>query len=314
MQQGSLLWVYEGMTQYLGNVLATRSGLKSQAGYRDLLASSAAQLDYKSGREWRPTEDTAIAASILRSNGYAWSNWRRGQDYYQEGELLWLDADTLIRQLTDDKKSLTDFLHIFLGKGGNTGPLIVTYNREELIKDLNEVVKYDWAGFLHDRVDLINPHADLEGITRGGYKLIYQDHPSESIAGYDGRRSSRWWRAERLVLARPAGRRRRHHLRRPLGQPSADKAKLAPGQKLIAIGNKAFSGEELEQAITAAKSGTEPLKFLMQSQDYITPVSIDYHDGMKYPVMVRVEGTKDYLDEITTPLVKPPTATPPATK
>ena len=182
MQQGSLLWVYEGMTQYLGNVLAARSGLKSQAAYRDLLAASAANLDYTSGREWRPTEDTAIAASILRSNGPAWSNWRRGQDYYQEGELLWLDADTLIRQLTEDKKSLTDFLHIFLGKGGNTGPLIVTYTRDELIKDLNEVVKYDWAGFLHDRVDLVNPRADLEGITRGGYKLVYQDHPSESLA------------------------------------------------------------------------------------------------------------------------------------
>ena len=141
MQQGSLLWVYEGMTQYLGNVLAARSGLKSQAAYRDNLAASAANLDYKSGREWRSTEDTAIAASILRGNNPAWSNWRRGQDYYQEGELLWLDADTKIRELTDDKKSLTDFLHIFLGKGGNTGPLIVTYNRDELIKDLNEVVK-----------------------------------------------------------------------------------------------------------------------------------------------------------------------------
>ena len=313
MQQGSLLWVYEGMTQYLGNVLATRSGLKSQEGYRDLLAASAANLDYKSGREWRPTEDTAIAASILRSNGYAWSNWRRGQDYYQEGELLWLDADTLIRQLTDDKKSLTDFLHIFLGKGGNTGPLIVTYNREELIKDLNEVVKYDWAGFLHDRVDLVNPHADLEGITRGGYKLIYQDHPSESIAGMmgGGRRGGggpNVWYSLGLQVG-PDG--TIYDVR--WGSP-ADKAKLAPGQKLIAIGNKAFSGEELEQAVTAAKTGTEPLKFLMQSQDYITPISIDYHDGMKYPVIVRVEGTKDYLDEITTPLVKAPTAIPPTTR
>jgi predicted metalloprotease with PDZ domain len=313
MQQGSLLWVYEGMTQYLGNVLATRSGLKSQQGYRDLLAYSAAQLDYKSGRIWRPTEDTAIAASILRSNGPAWSNWRRGQDYYQEGELLWLDADTLIRQLTDDKKSLTDFLHIFLGKGGNTGPLIVTYNRDELIKDLNEVVKYDWAGFLHDRVDLINPHADLEGITRGGYKLIYQDHPSESIAGMmsGGRRGGGGPNVWYSLGLQVGGDGTIYDVR---WGSLADKAKLAPGQKLIAIDGKVFSGEALEQAITAAKTGTDPLKFLMQSQDYITPVSIDYHDGMKYPVMVRVEGTKDYLDEITTPLVKPPTPPAPVTK
>ena len=180
MQQGSLLWVYEGMTQYLGNVLAARSGLRSQDQYRDVLALSAAQLEYKSGRIWRPTEDTAISASILRGNDPAWSNWRRGQDYYQEGELFWLDADTLIRQKTNNKKSLTDFLHIFLGKGGNTGPLIVTYNRDELVADLNQVMPYDWAAFIHERIDNINPHADLTGIERGGYKLTFTDKPSKS--------------------------------------------------------------------------------------------------------------------------------------
>ena len=209
-QQGELLWVYEGMTQYMGNVLAARAGLKTQAQYRDLLAMSAAQLDYKPGREWRPTDDTAVAASILRGRDQTWSNWRRSQDYYQEGELLWLDADTLIRQLTDDKKSLTDFLQIFLGKGGNTGPLIVPYNREELIKDLNQVVKYDWEKFLHDRVDLINPHADLDGIERGGYKLVYAEKPSASEMLATGARGQRW-RTERLVLARSPRRRRWHH-------------------------------------------------------------------------------------------------------
>jgi predicted metalloprotease with PDZ domain len=311
MQQGSLLWVYEGMTQYMGNVLAARSGLKSQAAYRDLLAFSAAQLDYKSGREWRPTEDTASAASILRSDGPAWSNWRRGQDYYQEGELFWLDADTKIRELTNDQKSLTDFLHIFLGKGGNTGPLIVTYNRDELIADLNQVVKYDWTTFLHDHIDLINPHADLDGITRGGYKLVYQDHPSDSLDSLLKSGSRRGggggpfvWFSLGLQIAADGT------IRDVRWGSLADKAKLAPGQKLIAVNGKVFSSDALTQAITAAKSGTEPLHFLMQSEQYITPVAIDYHDGMRYPVMVRVDGTKDYLDEITTPLAKHPT--PPA--
>ena len=133
-QQGDLMWVYEGMTQYWGNVLATRSGLKSPAQYRDLLAMSAAQLDYKSGREWRPTEDTAVAGSLIRGGNQDWANWRRSQDYYQEGELVWLDADTTIRKLTDNKKSLDDFVAIFLGKGGNTGPLIVGYEFPELAR------------------------------------------------------------------------------------------------------------------------------------------------------------------------------------
>jgi len=306
MQQGSLLWVYEGMTQYLGNVLAARSGLKSQEGYRDLLSASAAQLDYKSGREWRPTEDTAIAASILRSNGPAWSNWRRGQDYYQEGELFWLDADTKIRELTNDQKSLTDFLHIFLGKGGNTGPLIVTYNRDELIDDLNQVVKYDWKTFMHERIDNVDPHADLDGITRGGYKLVYQDHPSKSIAmlmGMGGRRGGggapNVWFSLGLQLQ---GDGTISDVR--MGSP-ADKAKLAPGQKLIAINGHVFDGESMHDALVAAKTSKEPIHFIMQTETYVKPVDVDYHDGERYPVLVRVEGTKDYLDEITTPLVKP---------
>jgi predicted metalloprotease with PDZ domain len=306
MQQGSLLWVYEGMTQYLGNVLAARSGLKSAQGYRDLLAASAAQLDYKSGRQWRSTEDTAIAASILRSKGTAWSNWRRGQDYYQEGELFWLDADTKIRELTDDKKSLTDFLHIFLGKGGNTGPLIVPYKREELIADLNEVAKYDWATFLHERIDLVNPRADLDGITRGGYKLIYQDHPSESAASLGGARRSGpdFWYSLGL---RVNGEGVISDVR--WGSP-ADKAKLVPGQKPIGVNNTVISADAMQQAVVAAKSGTEPIHLLMQSENTLKTVDIDYHEGMKYPVMIRVEGTKDYLDEIIAPLTKPPATAP----
>ena len=315
MQQGSLLWVYEGMTQYLGNVLAARSGLKSQAAYRDMLALSAAELDNTSGRAWRPTEDTAIAASILRSNGPAWSSWRRGQDYYQEGELFWLDADTKIRELTNDQKSLTDFLHIFLGKGGNTGPLIATYNRDELIRDLNEVVKYDWTAFLHDHIDVVNPHADYDGITRGGYKVVYEDHPSESLTALlnSGRRRRGGagpfvWYSLGLQLSADGT---INDVR--IGGP-ADKAKLAPGQKLIAVNGLTFSTEALHQALVDAKTGgpkaSEPLHFLMQSEQYITPVNVDYHDGERYPTMVRADGTKDYLDEITNPLVKHPT--PPA--
>jgi predicted metalloprotease with PDZ domain len=306
MQQGSLLWVYEGMTEYLGNVLAARSGLKSQVAYRDVLAASAANLDYKSGRIWRPTEDTAIAASILRSDGPAWSNWRRGQDYYMEGELFWLDADTKIRELTNDQKSLTDFLHIFLGKGGNTGPLIVTYNRDELVSDLNQVVKFDWASFIHERIDLINPHADLDGITRGGYKLVYEDHPSPSLAALLHATSRNYpagpyvWYSLGLQLGADGT------IRDVRWGSPADKAKLAPGQKLIAVNGLVFSSDALHQAIVAAKTSQEPIHFLMQSEQYITPVNIDYHDGERYPVMVRVDGTKDYLDEITTPLAKHP--------
>ena len=190
MQEGSLLWVYEGMTQYLGNVLAARSGLKSQEQYRDLLAASAANLDYKPGREWRSTEDTAISASILAAATPPGPTGNADRTTMRRESFL-ADADTTIRKLTDNKKSLTDFLHIFLAKGGNTGPLIVTYNRDELIADLNQVAKYDWAAFMRDRIDAINPHADLAGIEQGGYKLVFTDKPTKSsrtMASAGGRR------------------------------------------------------------------------------------------------------------------------------
>jgi predicted metalloprotease with PDZ domain len=304
MQEGSLLWVYEGMTQYLGNVLAARSGLKSQDQYRDMLAASAANLDYKPGREWRSTEDTAIAASILRGGNPAWSNWKRGQDYYQEGELFWLDADTTIRKLTDNKKSLTDFLHIFLGKGGNTGPLIVTYNRDELIADLNQVVKYDWGTFMHDRVDAINPHADLAGIEQGGYKLVYTDKPTKSsrtIASASGRRGGGidvWYSIGIRVMSDGT-------VADVRWNGPADKSKLFPGEKIIAVNGNIFSTDALKSAIQDAKGKTEPIHLIVQGDTFVTTADLDYHDGERYPSLVRVDGTPDYLDDITKPLTKP---------
>jgi predicted metalloprotease with PDZ domain len=305
MQQGSLLWVYEGMTQYLGNVLAARSGLKSQAQYRDILALSAAQLDSKPGREWRSTEDTAIAASILRGGNPAWSNWKRGQDYYQEGELFWLDADTLIRKLTDNKKSLDDFEKIFLGQGGNTGPDIVVYNREELVKDLNAVAPYDWTKFLHERIDLANPRADLAGIEQGGYRLVYTDKPTKSertmaSAGGGPRRPGLdvWYSLGLRVSGEGV-------IGDVRWNGPSDKAKLAPGYKILAVNGNVFSNDALKDAIKTAKGATEPIHLIVQADTFVSPFEIDYHDGERYPALQRIDGTPAYLDDITAPRTTP---------
>ncbi|NYF81280.1 M61 family metallopeptidase [Granulicella arctica] len=302
MQQGDLLWVYEGMTQYLGNVLAARSGLKSQEQYHDMLAMSAASLDSKPGREWRSTEDTAIAASILRGGNPAWSNWKRNQDYYQEGELFWLDADTLIRKQTDNKKSLTDFLHIFLGKGGNTGPLIVPYERPELVADLNQVTPYDWATFIQTHIDNLNPRADLDGIERGGYKLVYTDKPSKAqttMASSSRRDGLNLWYSLGLRIAADGT------LVDVRWNGPADKAQLAPGQKIIAINGNIFSTDALKAAIDEAKGKTDPIHLILQSDTFVSTADINYHDGQRYPKLVRVDGTPDYLDDITKPLTTP---------
>ena len=303
-QQGALLWVYEGMTEYLGNVLAARSGLKSAAQYRDVLAGTAAELDFTPGRSWRSTQDTGVAASLLRGGNPAWFNWRRGQDYYFEGELLWLDADTLIRKLTNDKKSLDDFEKIFLGKGGNTGPLIVPYTFDELVTDLNQVTPYDWATFLHDRVDKINPRADVAGIEQGGYKLVFHDKPTASERIMDNPERNRrgglnCWYSIGVHIGSDG------HISDVRWNGPADQARLAPGDKIIAVNGIVFSNDVLRDAIRAAKAGTEPIHLLVQADSFVRAAELNYHDGERYPALERVDGTPAYLDEIIKPLTKP---------
>jgi len=281
--------------------LAARAGLKSQEQYRDVLALSAASLDARAGREWRSTEDTAISSSILRAPNAAWSNWRRSQDYYQEGELVWLDADTLIRKLTNDTRSLNDFTRIFLGKGGNTGPLIVPYELPEIVADLNQIAPYDWAKFFQERIAAINPRADLAGIERGGYKLVYNDTPSKGEAALASGRSGRnqpmnvWYSLGMRVSSDGTISDVRW------GGP-ADKAKLTPGQKIFAVNGLVFSSSALRQAILQAKGSSETIHLILQTNQFVSLADIDYHDGERYPALTRMDGTPDYLDEITKPL------------
>ena len=163
--KGDLLWVYEGMTQYLGDVLAARSGIWTTEQYREYLATSAATMDVRPGRTWRDLEDTAVAAQVLYSTGSQWDNWRRSVDYYPEGELVWLDVDTTIRKLSGGKKSLNDFCATFLGLNGNTPPRVIPYTFEDVVAGLNAVVPNDWAAFLHERLQSKADHAPLGGIT-----------------------------------------------------------------------------------------------------------------------------------------------------
>ena len=301
--QGALLWVYEGMTQYLGDVLAARSGLKNAQQYRDMLAMTAASLDYTRGREWRPTQDTAVSVSILRGGNPAWANRRRSQDYYDEGELLWLDADTLIRKMTENKRSLDDFQKIFLGRGGNTGPLIVTYTFDELVRDLNQVAPTDWATFLRDRVEKINPRADVAGIEQGGYRLVYRDKPSRSEqmmeAASTRHGGPNCWYSIGLRIGADGT------IVDVLWNGPADKAGLAPGERIMAVNDQVYSGDALREAIREAKDPSKPIRLIVQADSFVSTTEIDYHDGERYPALERVDGTPAYLDDIIKPLTTP---------
>ncbi len=299
--KGELLWVYEGLTTYLGGVLGARSGAIPADRYREALALDAATMDSTSGREWRSTGDTAIAASALRGEP-AWANWRRSLDYYPEGNLLWLDVDTTIRKLTDNKKNLRDFMAVYLDKGGSTTPTVVPYDFNEIVADLNAVVKNDWAGFLNDRVNNVNPHVDLEGIEQGGYKLVYTEKPSDyQKASFALRNASRdMWFSLGIALDADGT---ITDVR--VGGP-ADKAKFIPGEKIMAVNGRVYSKDALHAAVKQGKTASTPLHFILQNDTLVTLVDMDYHDGERYPTLVRNEGTPAYLDDIAKPLAPPP--------
>ena len=177
--QDDMLWVYEGMTQYLGSyVLTARSGLVDAAWSHEWLASVAATLDHRSGRTWRNLQDTATAAAILYASPSEWRDLRRGVDFYPEGVLIWLEADTIIRQTTNGQRSMDDFCHAFHG-GASGAPKVVTYDFDDVVAGLNAVAPYDWRGFLRARLDALTPHAPLGGIENGGWRLVYDEHPNK---------------------------------------------------------------------------------------------------------------------------------------
>jgi predicted metalloprotease with PDZ domain len=297
-QKGDLLWVYEGMTQYWGNVLAARSAFWTPAQYREALAWSAARLDQKPGRTWRNLEDTAIASQSLRSGNKYWANWRRGQDYYAEGELIWLDADTTIRQLTHDKKSLNDFCVKFLAVGGNTPPEVVAYDFEQIVADLNAVAAYDWRSFLTERLTSHAAHAPLSGIEHGGYRLAYGAEPTEYEQAYLFKyQEVDAWFSIGLTVSNSG-------LVDDVKVDSpAFQAGLGPGMKLVAVDGHGYNGEVLKAAIRGAKGTTTPVELIVSSDNEFRTVRLDYHDGEKYPQLERVQGTPDLLDEILKPLV-----------
>lgn len=294
-QQGSLLWVYEGQTQYWGNVLAARSGLVTKDQGFEALAYMAATYENQTGRLWRTLEDTTNDPVIAQRAPLSWRDWQRSEDYYVEGQLVWLDADSLIRKLSNDHKSLDDFAKAFFGT--NNGSFIVsTYNFDDVVKTLNAVLPYDWAKFLHDRLDKVQPHAPLDGLTNGGYKLVYTDKPTSFIKAAEAARHGADLTFSLGMSVRANGTAQRVHWNSP-----AFKAGINSGQVILAVNDLSFTPKRLKQAITDAQNSKQDIRLIVKSDDHITTVAIPYHDGLRYPHLERVNGTPDRLSAIYAP-------------
>jgi len=296
-ERDSLLWVYEGQTQFWGQVLAARSGLWSHGEVLDALALDAADMEAEVGRAWRPLQDTTNDPIINERRPLAWHTWERAEDYYTEGLLIWLDADTLIRQTTHGAKSMNDFAHAFFGMDDGSF-VTLPYRFDDVVKALNGVMPYDWAGFLRARLDRTGGGAPLDGIARGGYKLVYTDVDSSFIRDIESDRSVHNLLFSIGLVINDGGK-----IVEVGWNSAAFRAGLVVGGKIIAINGLAYEkAEDLVAAIKLAKSSPEPIELLVRDDRHFRTVSVPYHEGLRYPHLERVEGKPALLDDLLAPI------------
>ena len=284
-----LLWVYEGLTTYLGETLTSRAQLRTPHESRDALAYTAAYLEARPGRLWRPLGDTATSAPVLSGAVRAWRGIRRGLDYYPESQLIWLEADMLIRQGTQGARSLDDFCQKFHGQHAKGAPAVVPYDRDEVLSTLNAIFAHDWAGFFRQRVDAVAPHAPVAGIELGGWRLVYRD----TITAYLRKLEQATKELDHsfslgLVLRDDGG------VVDVFPGGPAGRAGIAPAATVVAVGGRRFSRDVLGAAIAATRT-TPDIDLLVESQDLFRTHKVAYKGGLRYPTLERLPAGADHL-------------------
>jgi len=293
--QTELLWVYEGLTSYLGFLLTARSGLTSPEWQREELAGTAAELDRTPGRAWRPLKDTTVGAQFLYGSPGAWNSWRRGVDFYGEGVLIWLEADALIRRETGGKRSLDDFCRIFAG-GESGPPTVVSHTLDDVVSALNRVAPHDWREFLAARIDSTSTHAPLGGITNGGWRLDWADTLSPALrAKEEAQKYVDESYSLGIVLDKDA------LLTDVIAGSPAAHAGLGPGMKVISVNGRRYTGDHLREELRVGKGRPEPFEIIAEHGDFVRAFRIDWNGGSVQPVLVRDEAKPDLLTEILRP-------------
>jgi predicted metalloprotease with PDZ domain len=293
--QGSLLWVYEGQTQYWGFVLAARSGLWNTEQARDAIALVAANYsDNRPGFDWRNVQDTTNDPIAAQRKPLAYRNYQMSEDYYSAGQLVWLAVDAKLRELTHEKRSLDDFAHAFFGVDDGSFA-VKTYTFDDVVHALDGVAHHDWAGFLRQRIDAHAP--PLDGIAASGWKLAYSDTPSAYQKNAETNRKAIDYSASiGITVSTKDGR-----ISDVRWEGPAFKAGIAPSGNLVAVNGREFKPERLKDAVAAAKGNTAPIELLIKTGDQYKTVRLDYHEGLRYPHLERIAGTTDRLNAILAP-------------
>jgi predicted metalloprotease with PDZ domain len=293
-----MLWVYEGLTEYLGDLLTARSGLWTPDQYRQNLALIAARFGPgRPGRTWRPLVDTATAAQLLYFAPGEWANWRRGVDFYDEGLLLWLEVNSIINRQTHGKKSLDDFCRLFY-TGPNNGPQLKTYTFQDLVQALNKVAPYPWADFLHKRLESTSPEAPLGGIEGSGWKVIYTSVEPPLLKNSEAVHDNMNEAYSIGLLLKDDGTVEDSVVTKP-----AYEAGVSPGMKVVAVNGRKFTPQVLRQALKAGTASSGQLRLVVLNDGYYKTCTINYHGGERFPHLVREASRPDLLDQMLKPLV-----------
>jgi predicted metalloprotease with PDZ domain len=290
----SLLWVYEGQTQFWGYVLQARSGLVSKQDTLDAYAAIAGNYDLAPARQWRDLLDTTNDPTISQRRPKGWTSWQRSEDYYNEGLMVWMEVDAMLRQQSGGKKSIDDFARAFFGvRDGDWGEL--TYTFEDVASTLNAIQPYDWAGFLHQRLTETGKPAPVNGFAMNGYKLVYTDTPTPYFKLGEKARGTDASYSIGLVVNKDGD------ITSTIWNSPAFKAGLAIGDSVVAVNGQQYNGDRLKDAIVAAKTSREPIRLLIKSDTRVRDVAIDYHGGPRYPRLQKVGTGESGLDRLLAP-------------
>ena len=288
--RNSLLWLYEGQTQYWGRVLAARSGMVTPQQTRELMARTAAEYSYRAGKLWRNLQDTTNEGTMRIGRNAAWRDWQRGVDYYDESTLIWLDADTLIREKSQGMRSLDDFAQLFFGVApGRIEPL--TYTFDDIVATLNRVQPHDWRAFLRERLDSHELAAPLDGLRRAGWRLDWSETDSESARHSGGQNRNDDFAYSLGLSIKPDG-----QVQQVRWSSPAFEAGMSPALTVVAVQGMAYKAERLAAAITANKEGKAPLQLLVKEGERYRTLVLDYRLGLRYPKLVRIDGVPEGLD------------------
>jgi predicted metalloprotease with PDZ domain len=287
------------LTQYLGVVLATRSGLRDMDSQREYIAWVAGYLDHWPGRTWDPLQDTAVFAQYLYNvTGRQWSSWRRSTDFYDESILIWMEADTIIRRESGGKKSLDDFCHAFHG-APSTAPMVKPYTFDDVVNTLNQVQAYDWRGFLRTHLDSTGEHAPLGGLEAGGWRVAYTDKMNSymrSLESTDNITDVRF--SLGLVLHHEDADKKDGAVLDVIPGSPAAQAGISPDMKLVAVNGRNWTPDYLREAIMAAKGSSQTIDLLFENTGVFETFKLNYHDGEKYPHLERDGAKPDVLSKI----------------